>query len=147
MERPTFETLPTPSTEMRARLSTMWVFVMLNMIFADILSFLSPGFLEDVGTGYAGGVQISDALLLGAAVVAELAIAMVVLSRYLSYRANRLANIVVALVTATYVVAGGSTAPHYMFFAAIEIVCCAAIVWFAWRWRPPVNTEVSHRAQ
>ena len=125
--------------DMQARLSTMWVFVMLNIIFADILSFLSPGFLEEVASGQAGGVQITPEFLLAAGVIGEVAIAMVVLSRFLDYRLNRWANIGAALVTAAYVVAGGSTAPHYLFFATIEVACCALIVWFAWRWAPAVS--------
>ena len=32
-------------------ISTLWVVVMFNMIFADILSFITPGFLEEVMTG------------------------------------------------------------------------------------------------
>ena len=44
--------------DMQARLSTMWVFVMLNIIFADILSFLSPEFLAEVGTGEVGGIRL-----------------------------------------------------------------------------------------
>jgi hypothetical protein len=124
---------------MKARLSTLWVFVMLNMIFADILSFLSPGFLEEVSSGQAGGVQITAEFLLVVAIVTEIAIAMVVLSRVLDYRLNRWANIGAAIVTAAYVIVGGSTAPHYLFFATTEVVGCALIVWFAWRWTPPVN--------
>ena len=125
--------------DMKARLSTIWVFVMLNIIFADILSFLSPGFLEEVSSGQAGGVQITPAFLLAVAIVTEIAIAMVVLSRFLDYRLNRWANIGAAIVTAAYVIVGGSTAPHYLFFAATEVVGCALIVWFAWRWSPPVS--------
>ena len=79
--------------DMKARLSTLWVFVMLNIIFADILSFLSPGFLEEVSSGQAGGVHITPLFLLAAGVIGEIAIAMVVLSRFLDYRLNRWANI------------------------------------------------------
>jgi hypothetical protein len=125
--------------DMKARLSTLWVFVMLNIIFADILSFLSPDFLAQVGSGEVGGLQITPGFLLAAAIVTEIAIAMVVLSRFLTYRLNRWANIGAAIVTATYVTIGGSTAPHYLFFATLEVVACAVIVWYAWRWSPVVS--------
>ena len=46
-----------------------------------------------MGTGEVGGVHITAAFLLAAAVVTEIAIAMVVLSRFLTYRLNRWANI------------------------------------------------------
>ena len=35
-------------TTARAWLSTLWIFVLFNMIFADIYSFLNPGFLQGV---------------------------------------------------------------------------------------------------
>jgi Family of unknown function (DUF6326) len=128
-------------SETWARLSTMWMFVMLNMIFADILSFLSPGFLEEVGTGHAGGVQITPAFLLAAAVITEVAIAMVILARVLPHRLNRWANMAAAVVTIAYVIGGGSTAPHYLFFATIEVVACALIAWVAWRWTEPAASR------
>ena len=78
---------------MRTRLSTLWVFIMFNMVFADILSFMYPGFLSEVMAGHAGGVQITPAFLLVAAVLTEVPIAMIVLSRVLNHRANRWANI------------------------------------------------------
>jgi Family of unknown function (DUF6326) len=125
--------------DMKARLSTMWMFVMLNIIFADILSFLSPGFLQEVSSGQAGGVQITPEFLLVVAIVTEIAIAMIVLSRFLDYRLNRWANIAAAIVTAAYVIVGGSTAPHYLFLATTEVLGCGLIFWFAWRWPQPVG--------
>ena len=38
--------MPTLATNTRVRLSLLWVFVMLNMVFADILSFMSAGVLR-----------------------------------------------------------------------------------------------------
>src|SRR5574340_218379 len=89
---------------MPVRLSTMWIFIMLNMIFADILGFMYPGGLKEVLAGYAGGVHITPGFLLAAAVVTEIPIAMIVLSRVLRHRANRWANIVAGVVTIVYVV-------------------------------------------
>jgi Family of unknown function (DUF6326) len=128
-------------SETRARLSTMWVFVLLNMIFADILSFVNPGFLEEIGAGHAGGVQITPAFLLAAAVMTEVAIAMVILARVLPHRLNRWANMAAAVVTVVYVIGGGSTSLHYLFFATIEVVSCAVIVWVAWRWSEPAASR------
>jgi hypothetical protein len=34
--------------DMNVRLSTLWVFVMFNMVFADIVGFLNPGVLEEM---------------------------------------------------------------------------------------------------
>ena len=120
----------------RARLSAAWVFVMLNMVFADILSFMSPGALQQVIAGTAEGIQITPAFLLVAAVVAEVAIAMVLLSLLLPQRAARWANIGAAVVTVAYVLGMASATPHYVFLAALETLGCLAIAWWSWTWRP-----------
>jgi hypothetical protein len=92
-------------------------------------------------TGYIGSLHITQGFLLGSAVLIETAIAMVVLSRVLEYKANRWTNIAIgALHTAAVILSlnvGGTTpALYYMFFATIEIACTALIVWSAWRWKP-----------
>lgn len=125
--------------------STMWMFVMLNMIFADIFTFMNPGFLKVLMTGYAEEIQITQGFLLGAAMVTEIPIAMVLLSRVLKYRANRWTNIIVGVVTIAYVIGGGSTMLHYIFFATVEVVCMALIVWFAWKWSKPNGLAESVR--
>lgn len=118
----------------RAKLSTLWIFVMLNMIFADIFSFMHPGNLEQIMSGHAEGIQITPEFLLAAAVLTEVPIAMVLLSRVLGHRPNRIANIVAALITIVYIIGGGSMTATYIFFATMEIVGLLCIIWFAWRW-------------
>lgn len=105
---------------------------MFNMAFADILSF----FL-DWSTGTTPAVEATRGLMLAAAVLIEIAIVMIFLSRVLAVAPNRWANIVAGVITALFVVAGGSTYPHYIFLAAVEIICLVAIVWIAWTWSEP----------
>lgn len=126
---------------MPVRLSTLWIFIMMNMIFADILSFMYPGFLPEVMAGHAGGVQITPGFLLVAAVLTEIPIAMIVLSRVLKPRANRWANIVAGVITIAYVAGGSATSPHGLFFAILEIACALLILRYAWTWHgaPPVT--------
>jgi Sec-independent protein secretion pathway component TatC len=123
--------------DMKVKLSTLWVVVMFNMLFADILSFLTPGYLTELMTGYAGEIQITQGLLLVFAILLEIPIAMIFLSRVLKHRANRWANIIAAAITIAFVIGGGSTDLHYIFFAAIEVVCMLLIVWYAWKWPNP----------
>jgi hypothetical protein len=125
------------------RLSLMWISILFNMVFADIFSFMYPGALKDVLTGYAGGIHVTPAFLLGAAVVTEIPIAMIVLSRVLKPGANRWANIVAAAITIAYVIGGGSlNQMHYIFFAAMEVACALLIVWCAWKWRVPAPSTI-----
>ena len=123
--------------EMKAKLSTLWIFIMFNMAFADIFSFMYPGFLQQIMTGNADGTQITPGFLLIAAIVTEIPIAMVFLSRLLKHGANRWVNIIGGIITILWVIGGGSTTLHYIFFASIEVVCSLVIIWLAWMWRNP----------
>ena len=115
-----------------ARLSTLWIVVMFNMIFADILVFEIPGFMQKLWAGQMG-VQITPTVLLAFGVLLEIPIAMIYLSRVLRPMANRWTNTVAAFVTAVFVIGGGTAYPHALFFAAVEVACMALIVWSVWR--------------
>jgi hypothetical protein len=127
--------MATLGADRRVRLSLLWVFVMLNMIFADILSFMSAGTLQQIMAGHADGITITPGLLLLFAVMTEVPIAMVVLSLVLPQRAARWTNVIAALFTIAYVVGLRSNAPHYLFIAGIETLGCILVVWTAWTWR------------
>ena len=128
------------ATDTRARLSLLWVFVLLNMVYADILSFMSAGTLKDVLAGHAGEIAITPNFLLLAAVMTEVPIAMVVLSLVLPHRAARWANVGAAVFTIAYVIGLGSATPHYVFIAGIETLGCIVIAWQAWKWRVPAES-------
>ena len=113
------------------RLSTLWVVVMFNMVFADILTFIKPGALQELWAGQAG-VHITPGLLLGFAILIEIPIAMIYVSRILKRGPNRWANTVAAAITTAFVVGGGSLDLHYLFFATVEVACMALIVWSVW---------------
>jgi Sec-independent protein secretion pathway component TatC len=113
------------------RLSTLWVVVMFNMAFADILTFIKPGALQDLWAGQAG-VQVTEGLLLVFAILIEIPIAMIFLSRILQRGANRWVNTAAAVITTVFVVGGGSLDLHYVFFAIVQVACMALIVWSVW---------------
>ncbi|MHB8706775.1 MAG: DUF6326 family protein [Coriobacteriia bacterium] len=117
--------------DMGTRVSTLWIVVMLNMAFADIVGFIQPGALA--GVAGPGGVQITQGLLLVFALLIEVPLAMIFVSRILKRRANRWANTAAAVITAVFVVGGGSMElPFYAFFAAVEVACMVLIVWSVW---------------
>ncbi len=126
---------PTKKIETKTLLSTLWVVVMINMLKADILSLYIPGASEEVALT-AGDMPI-PLLMLGAAVMMEIPTLMILLSRVLKYGLNRWANIITSIITIAFVVGGGSSHPHYLFIAAVEVICLLLIVWFAWKWRNP----------
>jgi len=117
--------------EMGTRISTLWIVVLFNIVFADIVGFIQPGALQ--GVSGPGGAQITQGLLLVFAVLLEIPIAMIFASRVLKPVANRWANTVAAAITTLFVVGGGSMElPFYAFFAAVEVACMALIVWSVW---------------
>ena len=131
------------TVEMKDRkviLSTLWIFAMFNYLYADICTLTDPVVLKKIMTGAGGGIQMNEGSLLVAAILMETAIAMVLLSRVLKYRANRWANIIVGIIqTAAVSLSLFVSMPplYYMFFAAIEIPCTLFIVWYAWKWTNP----------
>ncbi len=125
---------PRNEADRRTRISTLWVVVMFNVLAADILSFIQPGFLAEVMTGSAGEIQITFEFLLIAAVMLEIPIAMIFLSRVLPQRPARLASLGAVATTAALVIFGGSVSLHYAFFVSMELVAMLLITRYAWTW-------------
>ena len=126
---------PTKKIDTKALLSTLWIVVMFNMLKADILSLNIPGVAEELArTSASAGASIPQLMLVGA-VLGNLAIAMIILSRVLKYRINRWVNIVVSIFTIAYIWGGMASYPHYIFIAGVETLCLLLIIWFAWKWR------------
>jgi len=123
----------TDKTDLKVLLSTLWIVVMLNMIFADILTLYISEFLQEILTE-STPVQITQELMLAMAFIIEIPIVMIFLSRVLKYKANRWVNIIASVIIILFVVIGGSLVLHYIFFAAIEVVCLSLIIWYAWKW-------------
>ena len=117
-------------------LSTLWIVVMINMLKADILSLYIPGVAEEVAST-AGDTPI-PLLMLGGAIMMEISIVMIILARVLKRKLNHWVNIIASVITIVFIVAGGSLYPHYIFIAAVEIVCLLLIIWIALKWREQV---------
>ena len=124
----------TKKLDTKVILSTLWIVVMINMWKADILSLFIPGVVEEVArTSVSTGASIPQLMLIGA-IMGQLGIAMIILSRVLKYGINRWANIVVGIVTIAYVWGGAAAYPHYIFIATVETLCLLLIIWFASAW-------------
>lgn len=123
----------TAKLDVRSKLSTLWIVVLFNIVFADIVGFINPGALEGIISGETG-FQITQGLLVVFAVLLEIPIVMIFLSRVLNRRANQLANTLAVVLTILFVIGGGSEHLSYLFFATIEILSMLLILWFAWTW-------------
>ncbi|RPJ21089.1 MAG: hypothetical protein EHM33_27015 [Chloroflexi bacterium] len=128
-------TTPAKKFDTKVLLSTLWIVVMINMLKADILSLYIPGAAEELArTSVSAGASIPQLMLVGA-IMGEIGIAMIVMSRVLNHGINRWVNIVVGIVTIAYIWGGMASYPHYIFIATVETLCLLLIVGFAWTWR------------
>jgi hypothetical protein len=124
----------TTGIDPRIKLSLLWIFVVLNMAYADILSLMDP--TSPIRDIMAGAPMPAGGLLAGA-IVMETAIAMVILSWVLNYKVIRWVTIIISAINIIGVVTGGH-GPYYVFFATVEVACMLLIIWFAWKWKPIV---------
>jgi hypothetical protein len=128
----------------RILLLVLWVFYTVNFMYADQLTSLEPGVLQQEMSGYVadGTVKITAGFLLGTAIMFEIPFLMIVLSWVLKYRANRRANIIAATLFIVVQVGSlflGKPSPMYLFYSTVEIVGLLLIIWNAWRWKPTVE--------
>jgi len=115
---------------MKEKFSILWIVVMLNVAMADIFNFM----MDLMAGSQTPDVQVPEAGMLIFAVIMEIPILMIFLSRVLKRKANRWANIIASVITMAFVIVGGSINPAYIFFAAVEIACLLLIIWSAWKW-------------
>jgi hypothetical protein len=139
--------------DIRVRLSVLWLFATLNYIYADVF------FCIDVlgsGKGGPGVPHFSPGAWLGIAILMEIPMAMVLLSRILKPRANRWANIVAGIIETAAVLLTSfilpilhlmGTSSYYLFFGAIEVVCTSLIVGYAWRWPREIAPRIEPSGQ
>ena len=124
--------------EVKTLLSTLWIFAVLNYIYADVMGFYKPGMIQEIMTGGVGGMTFTPLFLLVGAILMETAIVMVLLSRILNHKWNRITNIIAGIIHTLAVSAStlvGTPALYYVFFATIEIITTISIIVIAWRWK------------
>jgi hypothetical protein len=114
-------------------ISLLWIAVVLNMVFADILSIYTPDVLPQVMEGVVEGVTLSEDLMLIASMFIQIPIATIVVTHLLPERVAKGANTLAVIVTAAFVVGGGSLKPHYLFLAGGELIAMAGILYLTWR--------------
>ena len=126
----------TPSAlETKLRLSTLWIVMLLNMLFRDLHEFANPAFVEELLIMTTGGTPPSEGLLLAAGIVLQIPIAMIFLTQLLDINANRWANIVASALMLVAIISNNLTPDlDDILFAAAECVALLLIIWYAWNW-------------
>ena len=84
----------TTGIDPKVKLSLLWIFVIINMAYADILSLMDP-------TSIIRGIMAGDPLpaggLIAGAIVMETSFAMVILSWLLTYKVNRWVSLIIGV--------------------------------------------------
>jgi len=121
--------------EIRIKLSALWVVLMLTYLLGDVMRIFSGDFVA----GEMSGMESSEMLYLGMAVLMLIPILMVFLNLVLAYKASRWANIVLAAFFFLFNLIG---LPMYaflfdQFLIAVGLVFNLLTIWYAWKWAEP----------
>ena len=123
----------------KVKLALLWVALMFFYIYNDLLSMMQPGHVAQLVEGALEGVQFTQTMLVGAAVLMAFPSFMVLLSLTLKARANRLVNIIVGVfhvlvLLGTQFVGGGEVWFYWRLYELLEAAFIVLIVWTAWKW-------------
>ncbi len=127
----------------KVKLALLWVALMFFYIYNDIFSLYQPGHVEELVDGQLEGVQFTQLILFGGAILIAFPSFMVLMSLTLKARANRLVNIVIGILhvlvlIGTQFVGEGETWYYWRLYELLEAVFLVIIIWTAWKWP---NTE------
>ncbi len=121
----------TTGIDPRVKLALLWIFVVLLMVYADIVSLLDP--TSPIREVMAGAPLPAGGLMAGAILMIT-SISMVVLSWVLSYKVNRWVSIIIGAYMIVHIVIGGHGL-YYVLFETVEVACILLTIWFTWKWR------------
>ena len=116
----------------RIKLSGLWVALMLTYLLGDVLRIFSG----DFAAGEVSGMEITQAMYLGMAVLLVIPVWMVFLSLTLPVRPIRWTNIILAVFFFIFNLIGLPTYPslYDQFLILVGLVFNALTVWYAWKW-------------
>ena len=119
-------------------LSSLWIFLTVNYIFCDVFTLMYSEQLKQIITGKVGGIVMTQGFLLTFAVIMEIPMVMIFLSRILKFEINRIFNIMAGTfltLIQTGSLFAGTLSLHYIFFSFIEIATTLFIVWLSLKWK------------
>ena len=116
----------------RIILSGLWVALMLTYLLGDVLRI----FAGDFAAGEVGGMEASQAVFFGAAMLMLIPIIMVVLSLTLKYPLIRWVTIVTAIILFLFNLVGlpGYPGAYDKFLIVVGLVFNGLTIWYAWNW-------------
>ena len=119
------------------KLSALWASTMFCYIYCDYFELYVPGKLAEISSGKMGPLgSITQGVLLGTSIVLAIPSLMITLSLVFTPLISRWLNIVFGLLYTIMMalIAYQSEWYFYKFFATLEALLTALIVWYAWNW-------------
>ena len=118
--------------DLQIKLAGIWTAVMLTYLLGDVIRIFSG----DFKAGLIGGVQVTQAIWLGIAILMVIPIVMVVLTLFLASPVGRWANIIVAIFFFIFNIIGLPTYPsaYDKFLIVVSLALNMLTVWLAWQW-------------
>jgi hypothetical protein len=118
--------------ELKIKLSALWVALVLSYLLGDVLRIFSGDFVA----GEIEGMQTSQMMYLGMAILFVIPILMVFLSLTLPDSINRWANIIVAIIFFAVNIIGlpGYPSAYDKFLNVVGLGFNVLTVWYAWKW-------------
>jgi len=125
----------------KMKLATLWTSFMFLYIYVDYFALYMPGKIADILKEKVFVFDISQGFIFTALFLATIPMLMIFLSVALTARANRLTNIIVAILLIPYMLfnLAGEAWVHMYFAAAVEVLLLCLIIRYAWKW-PHLDT-------
>jgi hypothetical protein len=141
----TTSTLEDRKVNVKVKLALLWAALMFFYIYNDILSLFQPGHVADLVEGQLEGVQFTQSVLIGAALLMALPSLMIILSLTLRAGLNRWVNIVAGIfhllvLVGTQFVGESEVWIYWRFYELLEALIIVLIIWTAWKW-PTVDSQ------
>jgi hypothetical protein len=120
----------------RLKLAGLWTSFMFLYIYVDYFHLYMPGSLNDMSAGKVFTFQVTQTFLLVTLVSVTIPALMVFLSICLPTRANRVTNIIVAMLYIPYTLfnLAGEAWIHMIFGAIVEVILLSLIIHYASKW-------------
>lgn len=118
--------------DVRILLSGLWIALMLTYFLGDVLRIFSG----DFEAGQVQGMEATQTMYLGMAVLMLIPIVMVFLSLVLKRPVNRWANIIVPIIFFLFNLVGlpGYPSAYDKFLIVVGLGWNVLTVWYAWNW-------------
>lgn len=129
-------TLEDIKVNLKLKLATLWASLMFLIIYIDYFHLYMPGMMADIVKGRVFVFDITQGFLVGGLTVVTIPALMIFLSVALPAKANRMVNIIVAMVNIPLMIFNlvGVAWLHMVLAATIEVILLGFVIRYAWKW-------------